>query len=161
MKFKHIYYLCCIFTFFSSTSSLSSVTKDELAKIFADSESSFSDIYIEYDWYNIPEWTIEDINKSPIQNIVFPKNGVRSFKLYIDMGDLEPNQNLIKNFSPDLNAPNLSFSNWKVKLEESTIFFNKENKTFHQISTKSYDGNIGKTLNIGGYPVQVKVEQIS
>jgi hypothetical protein len=152
MNNKKNYFLFFISFVLGITSISTAITKDELGKIISTTESSISDIYIEYDWLNIPEWTIEDFNEDFNKGNrlgFFPQNGKRSFKLY-----------LARNES-DSNDPNKSPLNWNFRSEENTTLFTENNNTFQQTTIKSYGGQIGRSLDIGGFPRVVKTVQIS
>jgi hypothetical protein len=156
-------YIFSIFLAFSLASLSAAITKDELAGIISDMESSISDIYIEYEWLTIPEWTMEDFNKEDYNNfpVLLPKDGKSSFKLYL--ARIEPDSNQIPKegvISAPNDPNNISPLNWNFRLEENATLFAKNGSTFQQINIKSYDGLIGRTLSIGGLPRTVKTGEI-
>jgi len=118
------------------------LTVDQLADICEQLESSITDISVEYDWLNIPPWTPEEAEKEMGMPMLIPKDGRRRFKLTAAglLAEREPNSPL----------PN------RFLVEEATTLITKEGNSWDNLSKKSYNGSIGKSLNIGGWPQEVR-----
>jgi hypothetical protein len=121
------------------------VTIDELAGICEQMESLIVDISLEYEWYNIPPWTVEEAEAEMGTEMLIPKDGLRRFKLSLMCYPNEPNRPLFD----------------RLLLEESTTLVTKDGNSWHNVTKQSYNGKIAKYLNIGGWPQDVREGVIS
>lgn len=125
-------------------------TVDELADICEEMEFAIVDISLEYEWYNIPPWTIEEVEREMGMEMLVHKDGLRRFKLSA--------AGLLSNTDP--NDPNSSLPD-RLLLETSTTIMDKRGNTWDEVTRASYDGKIAKYLQIGGWPREVRTGGIS
>jgi hypothetical protein len=125
----------------------SAITNQQLADICHDMESAIIDVSVEYEWYNIPPWTHEELEQEMGAPMLAYEDGIVRYKLSIAR-------------SSDANDPNRIVFN-RFLFEESAVMSTKDGDSWHNISKQSYNGTVGKSLKIGGTPQQVIWGQIS
>jgi len=112
------------------------ITVEKLADICEAMESVIVDISVEYEWYNIPPWTMETL---------IVKDGILNFKLSAarSLSAREPND------------PNFMLFD-RLLLEESATVVTKEENSFESVLKYSYNGKVVKHLNVGGWPREIR-----
>jgi len=127
------------------------VTIEELANICEKMESAIVDISLEYEWLTIPHQTFEEAEAEMGVEVLIPKDGRRMFELSA-AGLL---------FNRDPNDPNSPPLPDRFLLEESATIITNKGNSWDNITKQSYNGKIGKYLNIGGWPRKVSTASIS
>lgn len=145
MSIKHNFCFCCYILAFvllpGWLPTAIAVTTDELAAICEKMESAINDVSLEYNWYNIPPWTFEELAKEGMGKVLLPKDGCRRFKLSAAHLSIADNIN-------DSNSPLTDRLLW----EESTTFVTADGNSWDNVEKSSYDGHVFKRLNTGGWP---------
>jgi hypothetical protein len=127
------------------------ISTEELAHTCKVMESAISEISLEYDWYNIPAWTIKELkDETGIKEVLVPKEGLRRFKL-------SASGLLIKR---DPNDPNRGLPE-RLALEISETLVDEDGKTWDSIVKQAYNGKVFKTLRIGSPPQDYRIGSIS
>jgi hypothetical protein len=144
----------CLFVFVIAAISIlfpppyvSAITNQQLADICQVMESAIIDVSVEYEWYNIPPWTHEEAEQEMGVPVLASKDGISRHKISISR-------------SYDANDPNRILFN-KFLFEESAVMSTKNGDSWNNIFKQSYNGTVGKSLDIGGTPRQVVSGRIS
>lgn len=142
MNIAHIVFVWLIvsFLFVSGSPLIAAITIDELAGICEKMESSIADISLEYNWYVVPPWTIEESEKEMGIPMLAVINGLNKCKL--SAAGLSPK---------DTNAPVPR----RILTEVASTVIDKDGHSWHAVLKKSYDGKVIKLLSTGGFPEPV------
>ena len=146
MNIRHnlCFYIAVFLLLLSRVSAAIAITADELANTIEKMESAIIDISLEYEWFNDPPWTLEelqDITNKKVKVAVnkdIPKYKFSAARL---SANREPNNQNLPLFD-------------RLLLEESVTLLN-EHGAWHSIVKETYDGKIAKRLLIGGFPQSV------
>ncbi len=131
------FYIIALFLLLARVPAAPAVTAEQLADICEAMESAIVDISLEYEWYNIPPWTLEETPPEIRMKVAIPKDGLRRFKLSA--------AGLLSNRDP--NDPNSAFPN-RLLLEESVTLINEHGDTWDSVIKGSYNGKIAKYIEI-------------
>jgi len=153
MNAKHNFclYVVAFFLLLTGAPTAMAVTVEELANICEAMESAIVDISLEYEWLTIPHQTFEEAEAEMGVEVLMVKDGRRMFKLSA-AGLL---------FNRDPNDPNSPPLPDRFLLEESATIITKKGNSWDNVIKQSYNGKIGKYLNIGGWPHQSMTAIIS
>jgi hypothetical protein len=133
------------------TSVCLSITADEFVDKCQLAESAIRDISVEYEWHIIPPPTVEELKKemSNVQVAVY-KDGIMKRKLsasrFTDSND-------VNSF--------LSPYRWRIASENSATLIAEKGASWDNLSKESYDGQIYKQSNVGGWRTSEKSGLIS
>ncbi|MFH1369827.1 MAG: hypothetical protein ABII09_00845 [Planctomycetota bacterium] len=140
MNRKYYYRLMSIFFimlyFAMNPSDGWTITIDELIARCKSAENRIRDISMEYEWYQIPPLTHEELEE-PFKSIgvILAKDGITKYKLSAGHF-VEPN----------------GLPRWKYIFEESVTVISKDGQSWDNFSKYSYDGQVYKKYNLGGWP---------
>jgi hypothetical protein len=117
------------------------VTTDELAGIVEQMESAIVDISMEYEESVIPTPTHQELEEQTGHEFLIAKDGYRRHKFSAAglLSQEDPN-------AMDWNCPG------QFLQEEWSTMVTKEQNEWNNITKQSYNGEIGKSLTIGGWP---------
>lgn len=133
-------WLIVSFLFVSGSPLIAAITIDELAGICEKMESSIADISLEYNWYVVPPWTIEESEKEMGIPTLAVINGLNKCKL--SAAGLSPK---------DTNTPVPR----RILTEVASTVIDKDGHSWYAVLKKSYDGKVIKLLSTGGFPEPV------
>ena len=133
-------WLIVSFLFVSGSPLIAAITINELAGICKSMESSIADISLEYNWYVVPPWTIEESEEEMGIPTLAVINGLNKCKL--SAAGLSPK---------DTNAPVPR----RILTEVASTVIDKDGHSWHAVLKKSYDGKVIKLLSTGGFPEPV------
>jgi len=153
MTRKHLCYLICVVVglYIMLEGNCWAITSDELADKCQSAESAIRDVSLEYEWRNIPPWTLEELSRSAqITNVGIFKDGVIEFKF-------KASRFLGSNDTNSVYSP----YRWRVLSEESATVIAEGGKSWDNFRKQAYDGRIYKQLDVGGWPTPAQSGSIS
>jgi len=142
MKYKLSQNCLVIFILLSNAlSSAEVIMLDTLADHIKQMESAIIDISLEYEWRIIPPSTHEEVEEQMGVEVLISKDGYKKAKLSAArlLPQDDPN-------AKDWNNPG------QFLLDESFTLLTRDGNSWEAISKQSYDGQIAKELNVGGWP---------
>jgi hypothetical protein len=102
-------------------------------------ESALHDVCVEYEWYNIPPLTRQDVEYEGVSpDALIPKDGIRSFKLLLSRIN-----------EPD---PDAGQGEWRFYLKQETTLIDKNEVAWDNITIHTFDGTARRRFDSGGYP---------
>ena len=117
------------------------ITANDLADIVEQMELAISDISVEYEWLTVPPLTNKEGESQMGVEVLIPKDGCRTFNLHT--------AGLLNIVDPNTKGEGTPE---RFLLEESTVLVTKDGNSWLNMTKQSYNGQIGKYLNIGGWP---------
>ncbi len=137
MGHKLFYCLIVFVMLLVPTSRAAAITTDELADIIEQMESAIVDISMEYEWLVDTDQTLEERLKLAATRGWAISIGPSSCKMVCSVADFDPN---------DPDAPLFD----KFLFEQSGTSMTKPNVSWDNLTKKSYNGVISKSLYVGG-----------
>jgi len=136
---------------FMVTQNIYAVTIEELSTICQEMESAVSDISLEYEWYNIPPWTVEEGEaKLGLSGFLAIKDGVERIKLSAEgLSSIR-----------DANSKDGPFPS-KLLIETSGSVVDKHKRTWEYMRVNSYDGKKMTRFQNDGWPTRKSEGNIS
>jgi len=150
MVYKLFYCLMFIALLLAQVPRAAAVTTDELAGIIEQMETAIVDISVEYEWRIIPTPTPEEGERKAGFRVLATKDGYKQLKFSASnlLPDSDPNR-------LDWKAPG------KLVKDMSCTIINGEGNSWAAVTKQSYNGQIGKSLTIGGWPKEIRSATVS
>ena len=142
MELKNLWYYYISFVLLlTQVPQAAAITTAELADIIEQMESAIVDISMEYECRVIPPPTHEELEKEGGFEALIAKDGYRRYKFSAAglLSKEDPNVT-------DWNAPG------QFLLEEWSTMVTKEQNEWDNTTKQAYNGQVGKSLTIGGWP---------
>jgi hypothetical protein len=151
MKLKYLCYCpIALALLLTQVPQATAITTTELADIIEQMETSIVDISMEYEDRVIPTPTHQEVEEGTGLEFLLVKDGYKRYKLSADRLLSQEDPNVM-----DWNCPG------QFLLAEWSTIVTKEQNEWDNTTKQAYNGQIGKSLIIGGWPKEVHSATVS